>query len=250
MNYKLIIILLSFIILYGCANQNTKFYKKDEFKIKNKYTNKGFTHVFDSNLDKYKKLDERSLDIYHKSLKKNSNVKITNLNNGKYLIANVKSNRVKFPDFYNSIISERIAKTLELDIKDPYVELILISNNSSFVAKKAKTFDEEKKVATKVPIAGIEINDLNKKVKKNKIIKSQKFSYSIKIADFYYENTAKIMISRIKEETSLRNYKIIKLSETNYRVLIGPFNDINSLKKSFEEIEILNFENLEILKNV
>ena len=58
------------------------------------------------------------------------------------------------------------------------------------------------------------------------------------------------MISRIKDETSLKNYKIIKLSKTNYRVLIGPFNDINSLKKSFEEIKLLNFENLEILKNV
>ena len=166
MNYKLIIILLSFIFLYSCDNQNTKYYKKDEFKIKNKYINKGFTHIFDINADKFKKLDERSLDIYHKSLKKNSNVKITNLNNGKYLIANVKSNRIKFPDFYNSIISERIAKTLELDIKDPYVEIILISNNSSFIAKKAKTFDEEKKVASKAPISGIEINDLNKKVKK------------------------------------------------------------------------------------
>ena len=126
----------------------------------------------------------------------------------------------------------------------------LISNNASFVAKKAKTFDEEKKVADKAPIAGIEINDLNKKPKKNKIIKNQKFSYSIKIADFYYEKTAKIMISRIKDETSLENYQIIKLSKTNYRVLIGPFNDINSLKKSFEEIKLLNFENLEILKNV
>ena len=250
MIYRLIIIIFSLLFFYSCNNGNTNLYKKDEFKIENKYINKGFAHIFDKNVDKFKKLDERSLSIYHKYLKKNSSVKITNLNNGKYLIAKVKSNRIKFPDFYNSIISERIAKTIELDNKDPYIEIILISDNSSFVAKKAKTFDEEKKVAAKAPIAGIEINDLNKKVKKNKIVKNQKFSYSIKIADFYYENTAKIMTTRIKDETSLKNYKIIKLSETNYRVLIGPFNDINSLKKSFEEIKQLNFENLEILKNV
>ena len=43
---------------------------------------------------------------------------------------------------------------------------------------------------------------------------------------------------------------IKKLSETNYRVLIGPFDDIKSLKESFEKIKSLNFENLEILKNV
>ena len=58
------------------------------------------------------------------------------------------------------------------------------------------------------------------------------------------------MIDRIKNETSLKNYKIIQLSKTNYRVLIGPFNDIKSLKKSFEKMKLLYFENLEILKNV
>ena len=250
MNYKFIVILFCFLCLYGCDNQHSRFHENNDFKIEKKYINKGFTHVFNEINDKFKNLDERSLDIYHKSLKKNSSVKITNLNNGKYLIAKVKSNRVKFPDFYNSIISDRIAKTIELDIDDPYIEIILISNNSSFVAKKAKTFDEEKKVAAKAPITGIEINDLNKKPKKNKIQKNQKFSYSIKIADFYYENTAKIMTRKIMEQTLLNNYRIIKLSETNYRVLIGPFDDINSLKKSFDKIKLLNFENLEILKNV
>ena len=58
------------------------------------------------------------------------------------------------------------------------------------------------------------------------------------------------MVNRIKTETSINNVKLIKLSETNYRVLLGPFNDINSLKDSFEKMNALNFENLEILKNV
>ena len=58
------------------------------------------------------------------------------------------------------------------------------------------------------------------------------------------------MAERIKIETSIDNLKIIKLSETKYRVLIGPFNDIKSLENSFEKMHSLNFENLEILKNV
>ena len=58
------------------------------------------------------------------------------------------------------------------------------------------------------------------------------------------------MIDRIKDETSLKKLNIVKLSETNYRVLIGPFNDINSLKKSFDKMNSLYFENLEIIKNV
>ena len=48
----------------------------------------------------------------------------------------------------------------------------------------------------------------------------------------------------------LTNIKLIELSKTNYRVLLGPFNDIDSLKKSFEKMNSLYFENLEILKNV
>ena len=58
------------------------------------------------------------------------------------------------------------------------------------------------------------------------------------------------MIDRIKTETSIKLIKLIKLSKTNYRVLIGPFNDINSLRESFEKMNSLYFENLEILKNV
>ena len=72
----------------------------------------------------------------------------------------------------------------------------------------------------------------------------------IKIADFYYKDTAKIMVSRIENETSIKDTKIKKLSQTKFRVLIGPFNDIKSLKDSFEKLKSLNFENLEIFKNV
>jgi cell division protein FtsN len=58
------------------------------------------------------------------------------------------------------------------------------------------------------------------------------------------------MVDRIKQETFLQNYKVIELSKTKYRVLIGPFNDIKSIQESFEEIKSLNFENIEILKHV
>ena len=48
--------------------------------------------------------------------------------------------------------------------------------------------------------------------------------------------------------SKIQKYK--KLSQTKFRVLIGPFNDIKSLKDSFEKLKSLNFENLEIFKNV
>ncbi len=40
-----------------------------------------------------------------------------------------------------------------------------------------------------------------------------------------------------------------KINKKKYRVYAGPFNNINSLQKSFNDISILEFENIEIIKN-
>ena len=250
MKFRNLILLISFIILVGCDQYTTNKTTKINFKPEKKYNNIGFSLIYDDNLN-VKKLDNRSLKIFHKKLSKNSLVKITNPSNNKFLIAEVKSNKVKFSNFYNSIITNRIAETLDLNFAEPYVEITLIAKNSTFVAKKAKTFDEERNVAEKAPIEGIKISNLNDASKgKKKRKPSNKFSYSIKVADFYYKKTANLMIDRIKTETSIRNIKLIRLSQNNYRVLLGPFSDINSLKESFEIMNSLYFENLEIIKNV
>ena len=250
MLYRLIKLILLCFFVFSCE-QSIK--DKSNFKKKllsNKYQNSGFALIYNNDLTNLKKIGDRSLNIYHKNVKKNSLVKITNPENGKYLIANVKSNRAKFSNFYNSVISLRIAEELDIDTSEPLIELVLISKDSTFVAKKAKMFEEEKEVAEKAPVDGIQISDLNKKKIKKKSVDSKIFSYSIKIADFYYKDTALMMIDRIKEETLIKNLRIVKLSETNYRVLIGPFNDIKSLRDSFEKMSSFNFENLQILKNV
>ena len=57
-------------------------------------------------------------------------------------------------------------------------------------------------------------------------------------------------MTRIKNEASIYNLSIRKLSKTKYRVLIGPFNDIKTLRDSFEKMNYFKFENLEIIKNV
>ena len=250
MNFKIFIFILATLFLYNCEATKINNSSQSSTKIEQKFKNTGFALIYNNDLEKIKKIDDRSLDIYHKSLKRKSVVKITNPKNGKYLLAKVKSNRVKFSEFYNSIISNRIAETLDLDYDEPYVEIKLISKNSTFVAKKTKTFEAEKKVADKAPIDGIQVNDLKKKKIKKKTNKNREFSYSIKLADFYYKKTAQLMINRIKNETMIKKYKIIEISKTKFRVLIGPFDDINSLKESFEEINSFEFENIEIIKNV
>ena len=250
MKFRNIIILISFIFFIGCEQLKTNKSSKLDLKPEKKYKNVGFSLIYNDDLQ-IKKLDSRSLKIFHKNLKRKSFVKITNPLNDKSLIAEVMSNKVKFSNFYNSIISNRIAETLELNPDEPYIEITLISKQSTFIAKKAKTFEEEKEVAEKAPIDGIKINDLNNSsINKSKKFSNDRFSYSIKVADFYYKKTANLMIDRIKTETSITNIKLIEITKTNYRVLLGPFNDIYSLKESFEKMNSLNFENLEIFENV
>jgi len=238
------------LILIGCNQNISKKPPYFDLKQKDKYSNSGFALIYTQDLN-LKKLDNRSLQIFHKNLKNRSLVKISNPINNKSLIAKVKSNKVNFSNFYNSVISNRIAEDLELNPAEPYIELTLVSKNSTFIAKKTKTFDEEKEVAEKAPVDGIKISDLSVNTKKqSKKISNEKFSYAIKIADFYYKKTAILMIDRIKTETTIKNIKLIELSKTNYRVLLGPYNDINSLKETFEKIDSLYFENLEIIKYV
>ena len=74
MNYKILLILLSFFLI-GCV-QVPKQLDKTEIKLEKKYANSGFALIFDESLDKIKKLDDRSLMIYHKSLKKNQPSKL------------------------------------------------------------------------------------------------------------------------------------------------------------------------------
>ena len=250
MNYKLKLLIIFLFFLNSCDQSLSKKNQIINIDQNDRYKNLGFALIYNDNLENIKKIESRSLSIFHRSLKKRSMVKITNPVNGNSLIAQVKSNKVKFSNFYNSILSPRIAEILELDDKEPYVEIVLISGNSSFVAKKAKTFEEESKVAEKAPIDGIQINDLNSKKINKKIKKNVKFTYSIKVADFYYRDTARLMLNRIKKQADIKNLSIIELSKTKYRLLIGPFDDIKSLQINFDKMDLFNFENLEILKNV
>ena len=250
MNYKISIFI--FLFLYSCSTVSINNNKIETFENVQTFSTKGFALVFNGNLKKNKivskKIENRSLIIFQKNLKKNTTVKITNLINNKSILAKVGS-KSKYPNFYNSVLSKRIFDELDLNQNEPYVEITTVSSNSTFLAKKAKMYEEEIKVADKAPVDGISINDLSlnkKKIKKKQ--NSERFSYIIKIADFYYEKTAKMMQKRIKDELNLNNSRINKISNTNYRVYLGPFKNLKSLKKAYDDINPLNFENIEIIK--
>lgn len=251
MPYKNFLYLVLVLLVSNCTTSTVQ---NNDIIIsqKNLFSNRGFTLIYTDNLYKdkiiSKKINQRSLIIFQKNLKKNSQVKITNILNNKSILAKVGSD-ASYPSFNNSVISSRIAKELDLDLSEPYIQIISIPKNSVFFAKRAKMYEEEKSVANKVPVNSISINDLNKKKIKHKKNIKNKFSYKIKVAEFYFNKTAKLMTKRIINETKIKNPKIQKISNNKYRVFLGPFDDINSLQISYNDISLLGFENLEILKN-
>ena len=68
MNYKILLIFLLSIFLIGCE-QNLKELNKSKFKIEKKYKNIGFALIYENDIKKIKKIDDRSLLIHHKYLK-------------------------------------------------------------------------------------------------------------------------------------------------------------------------------------
>jgi len=247
---KNFVFFIFFLFITNCATEN--FTTKDNLIFRDNFTNKGFALIYSNELYEEKiisnQLDKRSLIIFQKNLKKNTQVKITNILNNKSLVAKV-GKKSKYPFFNNSVISNRIVEQLEIDIKEPYIEIEAIPEDSLFVAKKAKTFDEEKKVANKVPVNNISIDNLNNTKKNKKKHSNKKFSYFIKVADFYFNDTALIMVNRINSETEINESNIKKIPNGNFRVYLGPYDNIYSLQKSYNDIKVLNFENIEIIKN-
>ena len=251
MLYRIFILLMLF--LSSCSTPVVKIKDiSNENVVQNIFVNKGFGLVYDENLFKNKeitkKIDDRSLIIFQKNLKKDTKVKITNLLNNKSILARVGANS-KYPSFYNAVVSKRIFNELQMNANEPYIEILEVVEGSTFIAKKAKTFDEEKQVADKAPVDGISINNLSSNEIEEKIDKKIKYDYIVKVADFYYLKSAQTMKKKIVAETNIKKVSIMKISPNNFRVFLGPFKDLSLIKKAFDDMNIINFENLEIIRN-
>ena len=242
MNYKNLLLILIF--LTSCTVQSTQY-------SENIFSNRGFVLLYDESLIEKKllrkPLDDRGLEIVHNTLSKGTKVRIINLLNNKSTNAIVKTkNKNLF--FYNSIFSKRIFDELDISLKEPYVEISKIRENKTFIAKKSKTFDEEKKVANKAPVKSISINEIGTP-KSKELDDRRSFNYSIKITEFYFLKNAKELTKRIENETKLKNINIISINDTKHQVLLGPYSNINTLQSAYNSINNLNFENIELIRN-
>ena len=248
MKFKFKYLFLIF-FLFSCV-EDVKLLNKNNMQVKKAFISKGFTLIYNDELIEKKtikkRIDNREYVILHSILERNTYVKIFNPINSKTVIAKVKY-KTNYPIIYNSVITNRIAEELELNYEDPYVEIIEIRKNDTFIAKKAKTFDEEKNVANKAPVTDININVISNEPE-NTEIKPMKHAYIINIGEYYYLDSAKVVKNRLINEANLTNVKIKKISKNKFRVYSGSYSFFNAMKGPYFAISKLGFEHLDVIK--
>ena len=248
MNLKCIfLIIIISIFISSCADYKTT--KKDE---KQYFTSSGFALIYDEDLYAKKiinkKINNQNLEIMHHILKKNSIVKIINPVNMKTIETKV-FKQANYPKIFNVVISEKIASILELDKNNPYVEMVELKKNKTFVAKESDMFEEEKKVAEKAPVNEIKMNDLS--IEKSKIEKNilKEKIFILVINDFYYKESADNLKKKLIEKTNMDNMSVKKINNNKYRLLAGPFKNFNTLKTTYISLNNLGFEGLNVYKD-
>ena len=248
---KIIIIFALPFFLNSCADYTQN--KKNESINKVFYNSKGFALIYDDDLYKQKiinkKMDNDKLIIAHSFLKRNTPLKIINPFNSKSVKTKVYKN-AKYPKIFNVAISKKVAEILELDENNPYVEIIEFKKNKTFIAGEVEIFEEEKKVATKILINEVKMDDLSilPNDETNKTFKEVNFI--LVISDFYYLETAENLRIKLTKKLKNNDLSIKKIENNQYRLLAGPFKNFKALKSTYISLNNLGFDELNVLTEI
>tara|TARA_Y100000590_G_scaffold409541_1_gene501819 strand:- start:260 stop:1015 length:756 start_codon:yes stop_codon:yes gene_type:complete len=247
---RIALILICYITLYSCADYKiNKVSQKEERKY---YSSSGFALVYEDELYKQKvinkKINNNVIKVMHNQLKINTPIKIINPINSKVVETKVHKN-AKYPKIFNIVISNEVAKILELDPDNPYVEVIEVKKNKIFIAKKSNTFEEEKNVAENAPVDEITMDVLSKDGTKIENDAPKKNNFILVINDFYFEDSANKLKAELFEKTKMDNIAIKKINNKKYRLFVGPFKNFNALKTTYISLNNLGFEIPNIYKD-
>jgi hypothetical protein len=247
---RIIFSLICVIALYSCADYSV--YNVNQSKEKQYYSSSGFALIYEDDLYKQKVIDKKinneDIRVMHSFLKINTPIKIINPINSKIIETKI-YRKASYPKIFNSVISKKIATILELDLNNPYVEIIETKKNKTFIAKKSNIFEEEKNVVEKVPVNEIKMDDLTNKTLEveKKILKDN--SFILVINEFYYEDSANNLKKELIKKTNMNNISVKKINNKKYRLLVGPFKNFNALKTAYISLNNLGFEDLNIYKD-
>ena len=239
-------VILIFFIFSCTPSLNTLNQKKP-------YAAKGFAFIYNDNDFIQKiikgKMNNDIMQISHQNLKTGTLIEITNpKNNESVVLKNIK--RIRYPEFYKILITKAVADKINLSQRLPIVEISEVKKNKSFIAEKAKIYNEEKKISNNAPVASVQISNISKNKVKNSIKKSN--DIYILLGSFYSINTAKFLKNRIiKELTNFddKKLKINKISNKETQVISGPYNSVNSVKNDYIVLKSFGFEELDIFIN-
>lgn len=244
MKYKIIILLF---FIFSCSQHYTK------TNNRNSYNATGFAYIYNTNDYENKiikkKLDNELFQVSHKDLKIGTLIKLINPQTKETLtLKNEK--KIQYPDYYKILITEPVAKKLNINKEMPLIEILEIKKNKSFIAKKAKIYQEEKTISSNAPVTSVKISNISKKKSLSKN-KNSKNIY-ILVASFYTNEAANLLKKRIIAETpdyNIKKIKIKKKTSKEFEVLSGPYKSINSLKNDYIDLKIFGFEELDIIIN-
>ena len=151
-------------------------------------------------------------------LQKDSLIKITNKNNKISKVYKV-DEQLKSTDPRIIYLPEIVYDEISLNREFPLVLVQSMRENKSFIAKKAKTFDEEKKINKKVKIETIEVLKIdNRKVVTKKIF--------LDFGPFYYKTYSETLFRLLS--LNIKNKKLIykDYAPKNHIISIGPLKNL------------------------
>jgi len=245
MKTKKIISFLIFFLLTSCA-VNVKNKNRVE---KSYHTSTGFALIYDELLFKNKiinkKIDNQKIQVMHNHLARGTLIRVTNLNNSKYLDIKIYK-KAKYPKIFNAVVSKKLASKLNIDTDNPFIEIIELKKNKKFIAKEGNIFEEEKNVADKAPVDEIQMKNLSEDNQRESNKKNKKNKFVIVISDFYYENSAITLKNEIISKIKINNISIKKINDNKYRLLVGPYENFSTLKTTYISLNNLGFDELNV----
>ena len=81
---------------------------------------------------------------------------------------------------------------------------------------------------------------------KKKINKENNFI--IVVSDFYYEDSANVLMKDLINKTKITNISVKKINDKKYRLFLGPFKNFKALKTSYISLNKLGFDELNVYK--
>lgn len=135
-------------------------------------------------------------------------------------------------------LPKKFFQKINLSSDLPFVRVISVRENNTFIAKRAKTYDEEKNINNKVSFNKIEIVNLSSQQASRKKI-------YLNYGPFYFQTYADGLFKVLK--FNLKNEKILykDYKEKNYIISVGPVNNLkefDNLHKSLGALGLIGYE--------